>query len=74
MNKYPEAVSVVQQLHKVLIDTEILGRYTPAKEVVRSEWTKILNSAEENRGNFCKILDGKPLDSALYGMHTVNTE
>jgi hypothetical protein len=36
-----------------------------------SEWTSIVNSAEENRANFCKSLDGKLLFSALYGMYTV---
>jgi hypothetical protein len=35
------------------------------------EWTSIVNSAEENRENFCKGLDGKPLFSALGGMYTV---
>jgi hypothetical protein len=30
-----------------------------------------LNSAEENRANFCKGLDGEPLFSALYGMYKV---
>jgi glutamyl-tRNA reductase len=33
--------------------------------------TSIVNSAEENRANFCKGLEGKPLFSALYGMYTV---
>jgi hypothetical protein len=36
-----------------------------------SKWTSIVNSAEENRANFRKGLDGKPLFSALYGMYTV---
>jgi hypothetical protein len=35
------------------------------------EWTSIVNSAEENRTNFSKYLDGKPLFSALYSMYTV---
>jgi hypothetical protein len=30
-----------------------------------------MNSAEENRVNFCKALNGKPLFSALYGLCTV---
>jgi hypothetical protein len=30
-----------------------------------------VESAERNRANFCKILDRKPLFSALYGMYTV---
>jgi hypothetical protein len=35
------------------------------------EWTSIVNSAVENRANFCKSIDGKLLVRALYGMHTV---
>jgi hypothetical protein len=70
-NKYPEAVSVVQQVCKLLSDIETLAKYTPAKVVKSSQWITIVNSAEENRGNFCKILEGKPLFSALYGTYTL---
>jgi hypothetical protein len=35
------------------------------------EWASIVNGAEENRVNFCKALDGKPLLSAPYGMYAV---
>jgi hypothetical protein len=72
-NKYPEAASVVQQVYKLLSDIEILAKCTPAKVVESSEWTSIVSSAEENSANFCKILEGNPLFSALYGIHT-NTE
>jgi hypothetical protein len=59
-NKYPEAGTVVQQVHKVLnnIEIEILAGCTPA-EGESSEWTSIVYSAEENRADFCKSLDGK---------------
>jgi hypothetical protein len=30
-----------------------------------------VNSAEENRAHYCKILDGKSLFSAHYGMYAV---
>lgn len=30
-----------------------------------------MNSAEENRANFCKDLDGKLLFSALYSMYAL---
>jgi hypothetical protein len=58
MNKYPEAASVVQQVYKVLSDIEILAGCTPAKVEESSECTSTVNSAEENRVNFCKTLDG----------------
>jgi hypothetical protein len=71
MKKYPEAGSVVQQVHKVLNEIETLARCTPAKVGESPEWTTIMNSAEENRTNFCKGLDGKPLFSTHYCMYTV---
>jgi hypothetical protein len=71
MNKYPEAASIIQQLYKLLRDIENLARYILAKVGESSEWMTIVNSAEENRANFCKILDEKPLSSALYGMYIV---
>jgi hypothetical protein len=70
MSKYPEAASVVQQVHKFLSDIETLAECTPAKLGESSEWTTIVNSAE-NRANFCKVLDGKLLFSALYGMYAI---
>jgi hypothetical protein len=60
MNEYLEAASVV------LSDIEILAEYTPTKAGEIS-----VNSAEENRANFCKGLEGKPLFNALYGMYVV---
>jgi hypothetical protein len=35
------------------------------------EWVSITSSAEQNRENFCKVLRGKTLFSALYGTYTV---
>jgi hypothetical protein len=64
-NKYPDAASVVQQVHKVISDIETLAKCTPAAVVESSLWTTIINSAEDNRAKFCKFLDGKPLFSAL---------
>jgi hypothetical protein len=70
-NKYPEAASVVQQVHKVISDIETLAKCTPARVVESSQRRTIVNSAEENRAKFCKLLNGKPLFSALCGMYTV---
>jgi hypothetical protein len=36
-----------------------------------SEWATVVNGAEENRPNFYKAVDRKPLFSALYGIYTV---
>jgi hypothetical protein len=59
-NKYPEAGSVVQQVYKVLNEIEIIAGCAPAKEGESPEWNTIVNCADKNRINFCKILDGKP--------------
>jgi hypothetical protein len=42
-----------------------------AKVEESSEWTSIVNTADENRANFCKGLDEKPHLTFLYGMYTV---
>jgi hypothetical protein len=55
----------------VLSDIETLAKCTPAKVGERSAWTSIVSGAGENRANFCKILEGKPLFSALYGIYTL---
>jgi hypothetical protein len=64
-NKNTEAAPAVKQVYKMLSDTEVRAKCTPAKVQESSEWTTIVRSAEENRANFCKILEGKPNFSAL---------
>jgi hypothetical protein len=61
----------VQQVHVVLNDIEIHAGCTLAKVGESSEWNSNVNTAEENRTNFCKGLDDKPLFIVLYGMYTV---
>jgi hypothetical protein len=51
-NNYLEAASVVQQVHKVISGIEILAKCTPARVGESSEWTTIVNSAEESRAKF----------------------
>jgi hypothetical protein len=58
-NKYPEAVSVVQQVYKVLNEIEIIAGCAPAKVGESPEWATIVNCADKNRINLCKILVGK---------------
>jgi hypothetical protein len=59
MNKYPEAGSVVQQVYKVLNEIEIIAWCVPAKLGESPQWTTIVNCANKNRINFCKIVVGK---------------
>jgi hypothetical protein len=45
-------------MHRLLSNTEILAGCTQAKVGEISEWTSIVNSAEENRANFVKVQMG----------------
>jgi hypothetical protein len=48
-----------------------MARYTPASVGESKQWSSIVSSAEENRQNFCKVLNGKNLFIALYSSYTV---
>jgi hypothetical protein len=67
----PEADAQLKQLFKVLCDIEDVVGYTPASAGESDQWSSIVNTAEDNRQNFCQALGGKTLYSALYGTHTV---
>jgi hypothetical protein len=64
-NKYPDAAPTIQQLLKVLCGIENLGNPTS------KEWAAITSSAQDTREDYCKVLKGKTLFSALYGTYTV---
>jgi hypothetical protein len=61
----------LKQLFKVLFDIENVAGYTPASVGGSDQWSSIVNTAEENRQNFCKALGGKTLYRNLYGTYTV---
>jgi hypothetical protein len=71
LSQSPDADAQLKQLFKVLCDIEDVAGYTPALVGDSDQWTSIVNTAEENRLNFCKALGGKTLYSALYGTYTV---
>jgi hypothetical protein len=48
-----------------------MARYTPASVGEGEQWSTIVNTAEENRQNFCKVLNGRNLFNALHGTYTV---
>jgi hypothetical protein len=70
-NKYSDAAPTMQQLVKVLCDTENLANSTPISVGEGEEWAAIISSAEDNREDYCKVLSRKTLLSALYGTYTV---
>jgi hypothetical protein len=54
--KCPEAGSVVQQVHKILSDIELLAGCTPAKVGENSEWTAIANNVRgRTKQTFVKV-------------------
>jgi hypothetical protein len=70
-NKYPDAAPTIQQLLKVLCDSENLVSSTPISVGESKEWAAIISSAEDNSRTIVKDLKGKTLFSALYGTYTV---
>jgi hypothetical protein len=48
-----------------------MARSTPASVGESEQWSSIINTEEENRENFCKVLTGKNLYSALHCTYTV---
>jgi hypothetical protein len=71
IREFPDADAQLKQLFQVIRDIEELTRYTPASVGGSEQWSSIISMAEENRQNFCKILNGKNLLNALYGTYTV---
>jgi hypothetical protein len=74
LSQSPDADIQLKQLFKVLCDIEDVAGYTPTSVGDSAQWSSIVNTAEENRLNFCKALDGKTLYSALYGTYTVTLQ
>jgi hypothetical protein len=71
LSQSPDADAQLKQLFKVLCDIEDVAGYTPASVGDSDQWSSIVSTAEENRQNFCKVLGGKTLFSALYGTYKV---
>jgi hypothetical protein len=71
IGQYPDADAQLKQLFKVIRNIEEMARYNPDSLSESEQWSSIVSTAEENRQNFCKALNGKNLFSALYGTYTV---
>jgi hypothetical protein len=75
VQQYPEADALLKQLLQVLGDIEDVARHIPASLGKKStEWSAIVNAAEENGTSYCEGLRGKPLFSGLYGTYTVTLQ
>jgi predicted ArsR family transcriptional regulator len=71
IGQFSDADAQLKQLFKVIRDIEEMARYTPASVGESEQLLFIVSTGEENRQNFCKVLKGKNLFSALYGTYTV---
>jgi hypothetical protein len=71
VRKYPEAENVMQQLYDVLGDIVSLAGCTPSSVGGSEAWKTIIDHAEQDKQNLCKVLQRKRLFSALYGTYTV---
>jgi hypothetical protein len=71
IGQYTDRDAQLKKLFNVLGDIEVVAAYTPASVGNSEQRSAIVNSAEENRQNPCKALNGKTLFSALYATYTV---
>jgi hypothetical protein len=71
VSKYPETDSVMKHVYKVMCDTILRDTYQLRWGEAVNGRTSIVKTAEENTANYCKVLAGRTLLSALYGTNTV---
>jgi hypothetical protein len=71
IGKYPDADTQYRLLYSALCALEDVAGHTPAAVGESAEWTAVVGATEENRANYCKVLTGKTLFSALHGTYTV---
>jgi len=67
--KSPDAKDVIERVLKTLSDIVSLASCTPVKVGQGEDWSRIVETAQEDRKNLCAILRGKRLFSALYGVY-----
>jgi len=68
---HPDAADTIEQVYKVLGDIVALAGCTPASVGESEAWSHIVKATKVDRTEFCRVLSGKQLFSALYGMYSV---
>jgi hypothetical protein len=71
MKQYPDADPQYRLMYEAICNIEDLAGCMPAAVGESSEWTAIVNTAENNKASYCKVLSGSVLFSALHGTYTV---
>jgi hypothetical protein len=71
MKLYPDAADTIGQVYKVLGDIVALADCTPVSIGESEAWSHIVKGTKVDGTEFCKVLSGKQLFSALYGMYSV---
>jgi hypothetical protein len=71
LKQYPDADKQYRLLYTTICDIEDLAGCTPAAVGESTQWTEIVNTAEDNRAKYCKALSGKLQFGTLHGTYTV---
>jgi hypothetical protein len=71
VSEFPDADEQLKELLQVLRDIENVAGCTPASAGDRDKWSSIVSEAVKTDQNYCQVLTGKNLFSALHGIYTV---
>jgi hypothetical protein len=71
LDSYITSYLFALESHKVLGDIVALAGCTPASIGESKAWSDIVKATKGDRTEFCRVLSGKQLFSALYGMYSV---
>jgi hypothetical protein len=71
IEQFLDADAQLKQVFKVICNIEEMARYTPTSVGGSEQRSSIIIMTEENKQNFCKVINGKNLLSALYGTYTI---
>jgi hypothetical protein len=71
VDEFPDEDAQLKELLQALRDIEDVAGCTPASVGDSDKWTSIVSEADKTGQNYCQVLTGKNLFSALHGIYTV---
>jgi hypothetical protein len=69
IQKYPAAAGIMEQVHRVLVDSAHLAGRTPISVGQSPKWNKTVQNPTEASRSLHQLFVGKPLYSALQGVY-----
>jgi len=72
IKQHLDARDTIQKVHNILNDIVRLAGYTPRKIGKNEAWDCVVSRTEADKMSLCRVLDGKSLFSALYGVYSLN--